>query len=108
MFYVKHVKKRSLINMPQIKYSTKSVFLVTLINHLVIDSENPVKVCLEMFFHSNLMDNVSSSLFAYCVPFLYTSPAKMPHKFFMGFISELLPWQSRTFTELASNGEYDA
>ena len=60
-------------------------FQLSLIKRLVIVSESPVKVCLEIFFHDNSIDDVRSSLFTYCVPFLCTSLTKMPHRFSMGF-----------------------
>ena len=62
-------------------------FSITLINHPVIYSESSGKVCLEKFVHANLMD-ICSSLYAYCVPFLYTFLAKIPHKFSLSSVNQ--------------------
>ena len=55
-----------------------------------------------------IKSHIKTSLFADSVPFLYTSPVEMPHRFFMGFKSGLLAGQSRSYIELASNHERDA
>ena len=60
-------------------------FPVILINYPVIDSESLINVYLEMFLPAISVDDVSLFLFAYFVPFLNTSLAKMTHKFSTGF-----------------------
>ena len=70
-------------------YKINFFFSITFVNCPIIDPESPVKVWLEMFFHSNSMDDVSLSLFSYCVPFLYTFP-KMPHDSLWGLNQNFL------------------
>lgn len=76
MYDMKHEKSKrhNEIRLEISNYSTKSPFFsITLFDRAVIDSESPVKVCLEMFFHVNSMNDIKSSVLPYCVPCLHIS-----------------------------------
>ena len=110
MYYVKHRKNvRSIPNMSRNKliFFKISFFSITLINRTIIDTESPVKNCLEVFFNANSMDHLNLSLFLHYVSFLYTSLGIMPHRFSTGLKSGLLADLSRSFTELTSKHERD-